>query len=389
MIKKSNKKVCVGLSGGVDSSVAAALLQQSGYDVVGVYMNNWNNQSASLGERSLSSQHYRDDCPWYDDYLDAKRVALHLGIPFYLWDFREAYKRKVFDHFIDEFAKGRTPNPDIYCNSQIKFDDFQRRALDELGADYVATGHYARKVEMPAGGYTLQIPNDDHKDQTYFLYRLNQEQLATALFPLADYSKTEVRALAQQLMLPTHYKKDSQGICFIGEVDVRDFVSRWLAPRPGKIVDQAGHILGEHQGIHLYTIGENIAADNSAVVTYYPQWKQAIPHFYIAEKDMATNQLTVVPGADHPALYKKEVWLEDVCWVSGQDQSQLEVGSCFARLRHGGQLVPVETAKTLADQQLHLTFSQPQRAIAPGQHLVLYDALKRVLGGGVINRSES
>lgn len=373
--------VVVGLSGGVDSSVTAALLKQQGYAVIGVYMKNWNTESPTLGEHRLEADEYRMECPWYDDYLDAKRVALQLEIPLYLWDFREAYKKKVFDHFIEEFAKGRTPNPDVYCNSLVKFDDFQRQAIEELGADFVATGHYARRVQE-GNKYYLQIPADTHKDQTYFLYRLSRDQLSKALFPLAGYTKAQVRELAEQFNLPTQKKKDSQGLCFIGDVDIREFVSHWLAPKVGNIVDEQGRTIGQHNGVHLHTIGEKIAVDNAIIAKLHPEIKQAIPHYYIADKQVADNVLVAVPGFDHPALYKKEVVLELVTGEDGAGRTDLR-----ARLRHGGTLVAVERIESQPGDGCRIIFAEPQRAITPGQHLVLYDAADRVIGGGVMASS--
>lgn len=374
-------RVCVGLSGGVDSSVTAALLVQEGYDVVGVYMNNWNTQSPSLGRHQLDSAAYRMKCPWYEDYLDAKRVALQLGIPFEMWDFREAYKQKVFDQFLDEIAKGRTPNPDIYCNSQLKFDDFLGRALAHREVEAIATGHYADLVETNNHLY-LKIPKDTHKDQTYFLYRLNQDQLKHALFPLAHYTKAEVRQLAKQFNLPTQQKKDSQGLCFIGQVDIQSFISQWFKPKPGQIIDEQGSVIGQHDGVHLYTIGQKIAVENEKVATLYPDLKQQIPTFYIASKDIKKNQLVAVPGFEHPFLYKESLELEDVVLHQESDLDAIQ----FARLRHGGQLIPVKSCRFETKSKIAtVELAEPQRAIAPGQHLVFYSQDHRVLGGGVIS----
>lgn len=383
--KLSNGRVVVGLSGGVDSSVTAALLKRQGFEVIGVYMKNWSNESPTMGKYRLQEDEYRMDCPWYEEYLDAKRVALQLGIPFELWDFREAYKQKVFDSFIEEFAKGRTPNPDVYCNSLVKFDDFQRRAREELGADFVATGHYARIVEQ-AGQYYLQIPTDTHKDQTYFLYRLDRDQLAHALFPLAGYTKAEVRQLAAEFGLVTEQKKDSQGLCFIGDVDVRAFVAQWLAPKVGNIVDLAGRVIGQHKGVHLHTIGEKIAVDNAVIARIEPQLKHAIPHYYVADKKVADNVLVAVPGFDHPALYRDSLELESVHWASSEaaDEALGDPASLVVRLRHGGALVAIDSLKQV-DERVVLTFKEAQRAITPGQHVVLYSADRRVLGGGTIS----
>lgn len=372
----NKKTVVVGLSGGVDSSVTAALLKERGFEVTGVYMKNWDDQSPTLGRRPLATDEYRSECSWYEEYLDAKRVALVLNIPFQTWDFRAAYKQKVFDAFIDEFAKGRTPNPDIYCNSRLKFDDFQARAIKELGAHYVATGHYAR-VSQNKTGYQLSIPKDTHKDQTYFLYRLNQEQLSKTLFPLADYTKAEVRLLAKKFNLPTKYKKDSQGLCFVGNVEVRQLVSQWLAPKPGSIIDEDGQVIGQHRGAHLYTIGERIAVNNSLVAKHYPKLRQSIPHFYVAAKNIEQNTVSVVPGADHPNLYATCLTLTD--FVAGGVPNT----PVLARVRHTGELIPIKSIAIDAQRQVKLVFQRPARAIASGQHVVLYKE-GMVVGGGVV-----
>lgn len=369
-------KICIGLSGGVDSAVSAALLKDQGFEVIGVYMKNWNNESPILGERPLDQSDYRFDCPWYNDYLDAKRVALKLEIPFVIWDFRLAYKIKVFDHFMDELAKGRTPNPDIYCNSLIKFEDWQNKAITDLGVQAIATGHYARLVKVGEEN-RLQIPMDSHKDQTYFLYRLNQEQLAKVIFPLAELTKPEVRTLAIDYDLPNKFKKDSQGICFIGELEMRQFVSNWLAPKEGAIIDSAGREIGRHQGAHLYTIGERVPVDNALVSKFKAEYKHAIPHFYVSEKSMIDNTITAVPNADNPALLINEVTLEDFLY-SPTDQHNFGEGA-FARVRHGGQLIGCRVDAN------KVKFNQPVRAVAPGQHVVLYDRQNIVLGGGVVS----
>lgn len=381
-------RVCIGLSGGVDSSVAAALLKKQGYEVIGVYMKNWNTTSPQLGRRPLSADEYRMECPWYEEYLDAKRVALHLQIPFKLWDFRQAYKKKVFDHFIDEFEAGRTPNPDVYCNSLVKFEDFEQRAREELKVDYVATGHYAAVnhglVNRQGEPSILSLPADRRKDQTYFLYRLNQNQLKRALFPLADLTKTQVRALARKFNLPTQYKKDSQGLCFIGPIKVRSFISQWLTPKVGAVVNENGRVIGRHEGVPFYTLGEKVAVDNEKVVKLLPELKRQLPTWYIAHKDIRTNRLVAVPAADHPTLFKSEASIDEVSWIWTIPAAGQKVQ---ARLRHGGALVLAKVAK-IADDSAIVAFDQPQRAVTPGQHLVLYDLENRVLGGGVIHQPE-
>ncbi len=391
-LKNKKRRVVVGLSGGVDSSVTAALLQRQGYEVIGVYMKNWDTESPTLGNNPLEADSYRLTCPWYDDYLDAKRVALKLGIPFHVCDFREAYKTKVFDVFLAEFTKGRTPNADIYCNSLLKFDEFINFSLTFLKADYVATGHYARISKVRSAGslsqskaveYLLQIPKDNKKDQTYFLYRLSQEQLAHTLFPLAEYTKDEVRELAKQFDLPTKYKKDSQGMCFVGDVSMREFMAHWLPEKLGDIHDLEGRVIGKHQGVHFTTIGGKIAVDNALVAKHYPQYKHDIPHFYVVRKYIDDNIVMAVPGHDHPTLFERAVVVDSIIdnYVSRRKNDQ----QVFARLRHGGNLVPLESITSLDDDRRQLAFTDPQRALTPGQHIVLYSNEDLVLGGGVIS----
>lgn len=369
------KRVVVGLSGGVDSSVVAALLKEQGYAVVGVYMKNWNTESPTLGKYRLEGDAYRQECPWYEDYLDAKRVALHLEIPFVMWDFRQEYKQMVFDHVIEEFAAGRTPNPDVYCNSLIKFDVFLQRAVHELRADFVATGHYARLVTVDKNGEgaDLQIPKDKKKDQTYFLYRLTADQRSRLLFPLAEYTKQEVRKLAEKYELPTQYRPESMGICFVGDVQLRQFLALWLKEKPGNILDCTGRVIGRHEGVHFYTIGQKVAVDNGAVMAHYPALSGQIPSFYVTGKKVADASLIVAPGFDNPLLYKSQIELESPIFTA---DPALAV---YARLRHGGALLPISKVNGA-----RVILLEPARAVAPGQHIVFYSQDYKVVGGAVM-----
>ena len=287
------EKVFVGLSGGVDSSVAALLLKKKGYDVVGVYMKNWSDP------RDLKTGH----CTWIQDRRDAMRVASQLGIPFLEMDFEREYRKRVVQYLFDEYRLGRTPNPDVMCNKIVKFDLFLKKSL-KLGASYIATGHYA-KISGRAGHYALRIPYDKRKDQTYFLYSLTQLQLSKTLFPLSEMTKSEVRRLARKKKLITAEKKDSQGICFVGEVPIKEFLSKKLPEKKGRVVDTSGNMIGEHNGAYFYTIGQRHG------FSIFNQTTDSKPH-YVIEKDVKKNILIVDEGLNSKRLAKHEVLLKDV-----------------------------------------------------------------------------
>jgi len=342
------------MSGGVDSSVAALLLKQQGHHVVGLFMKNWEDDDGS--------------CPARQDLIDAAVVAELIGIELKVVNFTAEYRSRVFNYFLREYQAGRTPNPDVLCNAEIKFKVFLDHAL-ELGADLIATGHYARLREYQ-GRFQLLKAEDGTKDQSYFLYRLNQAQLGKTLFPLGELHKRDVRALAQDAKLPVFNKKDSTGICFIGERPFREFLSRYLPEQPGEIRTLDEKPAGEHQGLMFYTIGQRqglgIGGEGDA--------------WYVAGKDVAHNVLYVVQGHDHPALFKSNLDSTDLNWISG------EAPHCHwvytARTRYRQAVAPCSIAK-LDYGCCHIEFAQPQWAVTPGQSVVVYES-NVCLGGGII-----
>lgn len=360
----NGKKVYVAMSGGVDSSVAAALLLGEGYEVVGAFMKNWSDTKDPV----------TGTCAWRKERDDAQAVADLLGIPLVTFDFEKDYRAEVVDYMIREYEAGRTPNPDVMCNRRIKFGMFLQRALAE-GADYIATGHYARvaKTERAGGAgrvmdcFNLLAGVDESKDQSYFLHTMTQEQLSRTLFPIGGMLKSEVRALAINLGLPVAGKKDSQGICFIGHVNLGEFLKRAIAPRKGPIVTTGGRVLGVHRGIAPYTIGQRHGLGIG----------DATPHF-VVEKDRARNTLVVARGDDPDELYADELVAEEMHWVVGEPADRMK---CRARIRYRQPLEDCEVQ--LNDFGVRVKFDRPQRAIAPGQFVVFYDG-DTCLGGGVI-----
>jgi tRNA-specific 2-thiouridylase len=346
-----SKKVYVGMSGGVDSSVTAALLKKQGYDVVGVYMKNWTKDLPGM------------KCPWADDLADAKRVAVQLGIDFKVFDFQKQYKQKVVDYMIGEYKAGRTPNPDIMCNQEIKFKLFLQTALED-GADMIATGHYARVKD----GKLLKA-RDDSKDQTYFLYRISQDALQKTLFPIGDYAKTEIRKLAADFGLVTASKKDSQGICFVGEIGIKEFLSQYVTGKAGDIIDKkTGQIIGQHEGAIFYTIGQRHGLGVGGGLPYY-----------VVGKDMAKNLVYVTTDLNDGNLWHDKIKINQLHWINEQPKDNK---TYQARTRYRAKLVKckLKIGKTVASVQLN----DPERAIAVGQSVVVYDG-DRVVGGGIIS----
>jgi tRNA-specific 2-thiouridylase len=348
-----------GLSGGVDSAVAALLLRRQGWRVTGLFMKNWE----------------EDDHPGYcaaaADLAAAREVARHLDIPLQTVNFASEYWDRVFAHFLAEYQAGRTPNPDVLCNSEIKFRAFLEHAL-ERDADAIATGHYARR-RQDAAGWHLDAAADPDKDQTYFLHRLNQHQLAHARFPLGGLTKPQVRQLAREAGLPNHARRDSTGICFIGERRFREFLARYLPARPGVIATPDGTPVGHHQGLMYYTIGQRqgLGIGGRAGAGEAP--------WFVAGKDLARNVLTVVQGHDHPGLYHPALLARDLHWILPPPPADRD---WTARLRHRQPLQPCRVRQRAGgDWEVH--FAPPQRAITPGQSVVFYQA-GECLGGGVI-----
>ncbi len=360
------QRVVVGLSGGVDSAVSAYLLKQQGYDVVGIFMKNWEDDDDS------------EYCSSNIDFVDAAAVADVLGIEIEHVNFAAEYKDRVFAEFLREYQAGRTPNPDILCNAEIKFKAFLDHAL-RLGAEKIATGHYCRVREVD-GAFQLLKGLDPSKDQSYFLHRLNQAQLAKTLFPVGELHKTEVRRIASEIGLPNAKKKDSTGICFIGERPFREFLNRYIANQPGPILDERGRQLATHVGLSFYTLGQRQGLGIGGVKEKGAQ-RGGGEHtpWFVARKDMAKNTLTVVQGHDHPWLLSPALSANDLSWCAPAAPA---AGRYAAKTRYRQADAPCALSFD-AQGELQLHFDDPQWAVTPGQSAVVYDG-EVCLGGGVI-----
>ncbi len=391
------KRVVIGLSGGVDSSVAAYLLKEQGYDVIGLFMVNWHDTTGTL----------EGDCPWHDDRVFAELVAKRLDIPLHVVDLSEEYKRRVVDYMFAEYERGRTPNPDVLCNREIKFDVFLKEAL-KLGADYVATGHYCRRDEVVGSDgqvhYRLLAGSDPNKDQSYFLCQLSQEQLSRAMFPVGGLLKPEVRRIAEEQHLATAKRKDSQGICFVGKVDLPLFLQQKLEKRKGNIHEilpswrgyerkvsddnlralaepfsytvRDGKKIGEHNGAHFYTIGQR----KGLGVGGRPE-----PLFVIAT-DVEQNVIYMGQGDDHPGLYRRALHIveDEIHWVRPEVAMKAGERRRYAvRIRYRQPLQNAELIRT--DEGLYIRFDEPQRGITAGQFAAWYDG-DELVGSGVIER---
>lgn len=388
----SKGKVVVGLSGGVDSSVAAYLLKEQGYEVIGMYMQNWHDTTGTL----------EGDCPWKDDQMIAEMVAKKLDIPFIYIDLSDTYSDRVVSYMFSEYERGRTPNPDVLCNSEIKFEAFLKAALDQ-GADYLATGHYCRKDTIEVDGkptYRLLAGSDPNKDQSYFLCQLSQEQLAKALFPIGHLLKPEVRRIATEQELPTAEKKDSQGLCFVGKIDLPVFLQQKLAAKPGNTVEidpsfydklpqrttlkemarpyfyhpNNGKKVGTHNGAHFFTIGQRKGINVGG---------KALPLFVIAI-DVETNTLYVGQGHDHPGLNRKGLFIREDEIHAVRPDLAMNVGEerrYKVRIRYRQPLQDATLYRT--DEGLYIIFDTPQRGITAGQFAAWYDN-EELVGSGVI-----
>jgi len=378
------RRVVVGLSGGVDSAVSAHLLKQQGHEVIGVFMKNWedDDQDADASDDGTSY------CSSRQDFLDAASVADVIGIELEHVNFAADYKDRVFADFLREYQAGRTPNPDVLCNAEIKFKAFLDHAM-RLGAECIATGHYARVRERNQR-FELLKGLDPLKDQSYFLHRLSQAQLAKTLFPVGELPKTEVRRIAAEIGLPNARKKDSTGICFIGERPFREFLNRYLAHTPGPIKDDRGRVIGEHVGLSFYTLGQRKGIGIGGIKPRGAA-RGGSDHepWFTARKDMANNTLYVVQGHDHPWLQSAALVAEDASWVAGQPPA---AGALGAKTRYRQADAPCELSAAAADDavasRFELRFASPQWAATPGQSAVLYDG-EVCLGGGVIARTEA
>lgn len=361
-------RTVVGMSGGVDSSVAALLLvrEAGGADALaGMFMHNWADDGSG-------------DCRAEDDRRDAVAVCGMLGLPLHVRDFSRAYWDGVFAHFLDEYAAGRTPNPDVLCNREIKFRHFLEAAR-ELGAEAIATGHYAR-IDRAEGRWRLLRAADRDKDQSYFLHQLGQAQLAATRFPLGGLRKPEVRRLAADAGLPTARKKDSTGICFIGERDFRDFLSRYLPAREGEIHDPHGRVLGTHPGAFYFTLGQRGGLQLGGM-----RGRDPAP-WYVVDKDIAANVLIVDQGVDSPLLMSRSLWSEPAHWIAGAPQAA--EFDCLAQTRYRQQAQACRVRVDPRDGGLQVRFAVEQRAVTPGQSVVLYDG-ETCLGGAVIARTDA
>ncbi|MGE0772465.1 MAG: tRNA 2-thiouridine(34) synthase MnmA [Cyclobacteriaceae bacterium] len=389
------RRVVVGLSGGVDSSVAAYLLKEQGYEVIGMFMKNWHDDSVTISK----------ECPWLDDSNDAMIVAQQLGIAFQAIDLSKEYKERIVDYMFAEYQQGRTPNPDVLCNREIKFDIFLNQAL-KLGADFVATGHYCRKGEAQVNGqtvYQLLAGQDNNKDQSYFLCQLTQQQLSKALFPIGELTKPEVRAVAKKIGLTTADKKDSQGLCFVGKVHLPEFLQQKLEPKKGKVIEvpatatifrngnslhdleqltrpyalapELGEVIGVHHGAHYYTIGQRKGLNLGGFEK---------PQFVIGT-DTEQNVIYTGQGDEHPGLYRHGLFVKSVDehWV--REDLKLAEGESRAfkaRIRYRQPLSNCELHQSA--QGLYVIFEQPQRGITPGQFVAWYEG-EELIGSGVIN----
>jgi len=394
------KRVIVGLSGGVDSSVAAYLLKQQGYEVIGLFMKNWHDDTVTIS----------NECPWLEDSNDAMLVAEKLGIPFQVVDLSEQYKERIVDYMFREYEMGRTPNPDVLCNREIKFDVFMDIAMD-LNADYVATGHYCRKSEQEIDGdkvYSLLAGKDNNKDQSYFLCQLSQQQLSKALFPIGELNKSEVRAIAAELDLVTAEKKDSQGLCFIGKVRLPEFLQQQLKPKEGVIVQipndstiynreipeflnqeealkfnsqkfhyalEDGKVVGKHQGAHYFTKGQRKGLAVGGTVE----------PLFVIDTDVVENVIYTGEGKEHQGLYRKSLFVDasEIHWI--REDLALEVGQdmeVLARIRYRQPLEKATLYRT--ENRLYVSFQNPQSAITEGQFVAWYQE-DELLGSGVIS----
>lgn len=339
-------RVFVGMSGGVDSSLTAALLVEQGYQVTGVYMKNWSQDLPGM------------KCPWAEDLADAKRVAVQLGINFEVYDFEQQYRSKVVQYMIDEYQSGRTPNPDIMCNQEVKFKLFMDTAIQN-GAEMIATGHYARSRDS-----NLLLAADQTKDQTYFLYRVTTQALKQTLFPLGDYKKTEVRQMAQQRGLWTASKKDSQGICFVGQIGIREFLSQYINSEPGNIIDSDSKlVVGRHDGAIFYTLGQRHGLDLGGGLPYY-----------VVGKNMDSNEVYVSRNINDASMWRRQINLINMHWIN---QPPADGQTLSARLRHRGVL------KDCVYKGGMIELVEPERAVAAGQSAVLYSG-EQCLGGGIV-----
>ncbi|MBN1916103.1 tRNA 2-thiouridine(34) synthase MnmA [Candidatus Dojkabacteria bacterium] len=354
--RKYAKTIFIAMSGGVDSSVSAALLKEQGYNLVGVYMKNWSGDNYGI----------QDECPWEEEQKIVESVCQILNIPFRSFNFEKEYRQKVVEYFFREYEAGRTPNPDVMCNKEIKFGLFLEKSQKE-GADLIATGHYARVKKGNDKRFHLYKGVDKNKDQSYFLHKITEEQLSKTLFPIGHLEKPEVRKIAEKYKLPNAKRKDSQGICFIGNIDVKKFLRSRLKEKSGKILDiNTGDVVGDHDGVIFYTVGQREGLKIGGVEEPY----------FVVNKDLKRNILFVAMGRNNPALFKKEMPICDINWINMPSSRKVDVSVRYRQ-------TPQKAVIDISGSNARITFYKPQRAITEGQSAAIYNK-EECLGGGVI-----
>lgn len=353
-------RIVVGMSGGVDSSVVAYLLKSQGHDVVGVFMKNWDDMTSAPAYRAKMDS----DCTWEKDAADARAVCERLGIPFKIYHLEKEYYDRVFQGFLADLHAGLTPNPDILCNQEMKFDVFLRKAMQEEDADHIATGHYARIVDG-----ALCRPKDRQKDQTYFLARMPREALRYTLFPLGEYTKAEVRAIAQREGFENARKKDSTGICFIGDIDYRTFIRQYMSEAPGRIISVDGEVLGQHSGLFQFTLGQRNGLGIGGNGPYY-----------VVEKKADTRELVVTNQSDDSRLFQDRFFVQQVYWLSERRSPH---GQYDVAVRYRQQAAPAQLIVHDAQETVEIVYTESQRAVTPGQYAVWYHG-DEVIGSGKI-----
>lgn len=363
---KAQPKVLVAMSGGVDSSVVALLMKKAGYEVIGVFMKNWSDtKNLATGE-----------CRWREDRRAALKIATKLNIPLITLDFEKQYKKLVVDEMFKKYSKGITPNPDVDCNEKVKFP-LLLKAAKKLGADYLVTGHYARIKKDKKGKYELLRAKDETKDQSYFLYRLNQNELQLSLFPIGEYTKKQVREIAKKAGFSNFDRKSTVGICFIGKINLKKFLQKKIKPKSGKILDPEGKQIGTHDGIYYYTIGQRIGPRFGIEVEKHDK-KGQVKKWYVARKILKTNTIIAAPE-NHFLNFRKEIFINQPHWINEIPKNNMKV---LSRIRQVGELLP-STLK-YSNRKYQIILDKPITGVSEGQAIVLYDG-KKVLGGGIIS----
>lgn len=365
-------KVLVALSGGVDSSVAALLMKRKDYDVVAAFMKNWSDTKNEIGE-----------CNWREERRMAVKIAALLDIPLITLDYEKQYKREVVNEMFKKYKEGITPNPDVDCNQKIKFPNLIEEAKKQ-NCDYVVTGHYSR-IKKSKRSYKMLRAKDESKDQSYFLYRINQRELSKTLFPIGEYTKSQVREIAKRNGFPNFNKKSTVGICFIGKINLKDFLSKKIKPKKGKILDPKGNEIGEHDGIYYYTIGQRLGPRYGFDVKKSSDNSRSLNRWYVARKDAKKNLIIAAPEG-HPLLYRKSIIISDPHWISGKSPLKKFPKSIpvKARIRQVGELIPAKLSYNKEKKKFEVILRRAITGVSEGQAIVLYKG-KEVLGGGVIS----